>query len=71
MALNFPIYFVSLYSFIKNTHKLSELLTTDPKQIAVTTEIDLQELEKVIDLKTTETTRNEIFNIWQYVKQLV
>lgn len=53
---DFPVYFVSLYDFIKNSQQLEDLLTLNPANCEAK-ETDLDELKQIIDLKASETTK--------------
>lgn len=63
-SYNFPVYFVSFYDFVKKSQNLNDLLSLDLKNCEAR-ETNLDELKQIIDLKASETTRNEILSIWQ------
>lgn len=55
---------MSFYDFIRKAQTLDDLLTLNPED-SKSQETDFQVVQEIIDLKTRESTRNEVLSIWQ------
>lgn len=66
-GFNFSVYFISLYAFLRQAQNISELLALDPNNCEAR-ETDLEDLKDKIELKLSETNKNEILNIFLLVE---